>query len=698
MQPQPDLENIVKRSAKKAGDIFKQIVKENFPIFTDVEVKIEYKEKKGDQIWGACTNNKQIFIDIYDVDEIEKRFRKKILPHYKRVFKDIYGVSVPTEEALEYLMRDTFLFFLFHEIGHPKDCPNSKEEEKKIDKTLFETIKEVEPGIKTKDAIRKVDNVRNHVWDMVVNTLFYADTRGKRNPLDSEKFKQAYIDNGINIENYPDATIPIFYIDQCDTPGDKLFSLISLFYGSLHASNNQARHKHVKYFVKACEKTYMTKRDIRGVFTDMYKGFISELSDRELARVGINKRQYNSTAEKAFDYITANHVFEQEHDYLLESITKLLSNKRFRHKAIKGFVKPLVKYMSTAEKPSGPSEDDHGGGGCSSALDNLLEELSDEEKEDLLKEMANENYEMDSVSIEAADKFYRENKQTIDIKALSDRTKEETFEYTSQDFELIDTPIMSEEELLMNYDIDALRQFEVATDLPCLLNIDDGLWQVNIWEIKETKHSDPIITPADIALFDNVVFIVDSSGSMGVTKYVDSGSSYDIVCTSFYGLLDGLEKASDYSDRQIDVGLVNFSSSTKWSGFYDVKDVVKDHRNEFKKQLLTPEGGGSTLDCTVFDTIDEEKREGKNAYIILSDGGINEYDVYNKCEEITRDEDNILIYIDISPYANLNGGYTYESSLCKKLKKTGRDNIITRTVNSIDEITEELGNILVQEN
>ena len=57
---------------------------------------------------------------------------------------------------------------------HPWLCPNSKYDEKKISAVLYEGICEAEPGIKKTDVMFKVNNCKNLIWDLVLNTSFIS--------------------------------------------------------------------------------------------------------------------------------------------------------------------------------------------------------------------------------------------------------------------------------------------------------------------------------------------------------------------------------------------------------------------------------------------------------------------------------------------------------------------------------------------
>ena len=131
---------------------------------------------------------------------------------------------------------------------------------------------------------------------------------------------------------------------------------------------------------------------------------------------------------------------------------------------------------------------------------------------------------------------------------------------------------------------------------------------------------------------------------MGASNYVGSKSKYDIVNRVIYGLIDGVDYASKKAAKDVNLGVVNFSNNTYWSGFKNIENVVNDSKNEFVKQLLAPEDGGTSFDSKIIDTIEKEKSSGKTCYIMLSDGAISSSDeTYQKINRLTEDKNNTVI-------------------------------------------------------
>ena len=80
--------------------------------------------------------------------------------------------------------------------------------------------------------------------------------------------------------------------------------------------------------------------------------------------------------------------------------------------------------------------------------------------------------------------------------------------------------------------------------------------------------------------FNNVIFHVDSSGSMGPSNYVATGSKYDTLMHVCYGILKTLKKASQEMKKPIQIISANFSNGTILSKPAEISHTYDTPNNE----------------------------------------------------------------------------------------------------------------------
>jgi hypothetical protein len=138
----------------------------------------------------------------------------------------------------------------------------------------------------------------------------------------------------------------------------------------------------------------------------------------------------------------------------------------------------------------------------------------------------------------------------------------------------------------------------------------------------------------------DILFIVDTSGSMDWSGYPFDNSKYDLSLQSFYAMVNYLEKVKKASF--LNYGLIQFSNNTiwsKWHSYYELDNV--------KKALFDMyEGNRTHLDPKILNEALKTKRD-KFMAVMISDGEIeNSRDVINSCTEmISEGNDFILLQI-----------------------------------------------------
>jgi hypothetical protein len=161
-------------------------------------------------------------------------------------------------------------------------------------------------------------------------------------------------------------------------------------------------------------------------------------------------------------------------------------------------------------------------------------------------------------------------------------------------------------------------------------------------------------------LFDQILFVRDSSGSMGGFK---EGTPLDCVTLGVFSVLKTLEFREEA--RRFRYGAVDFSNSTHFSGY-----VGWDNRDEFERVVLTGQNGGTTVDVGVV----REALSGPDRTLVLflSDGEL-------AVSAGTPDE-LITLLMKHSPYVVAAGGL---STFCKQCADAG---IVTLILDRIDSV------------
>ncbi len=143
-----------------------------------------------------------------------------------------------------------------------------------------------------------------------------------------------------------------------------------------------------------------------------------------------------------------------------------------------------------------------------------------------------------------------------------------------------------------------------------------------------------------VGSMQDILFIVDTSGSMDWSGYPFDNSKYDLSLQSFYAMVNYLEKIKKASF--LNYGLIQFSNNTiwsKWHSYYELDNV--------KKALFDMyEGNRTHLDPKILNEALKTKRD-KFMAVMISDGEIeNSRDVINSCTEmISEGNDFILLQI-----------------------------------------------------
>ena len=114
---------------------------------------------------------------------------------------------------------------------------------------------------------------------------------------------------------------------------------------------------------------------------------------------------------------------------------------------------------------------------------------------------------------------------------------------------------------------------------------------------------------------EDILYVVDVSGSMGWTQQALDGSKYDLAVQAIFGSMKSLEKMGRAAHAKY--GLVLFSNTTEFSGWEDYYSLDK-----FKKLVFTGyQGGGTDLNAEIMKkTLDGNK--SRFLMVLITDGDI----------------------------------------------------------------------------
>lgn len=177
----------------------------------------------------------------------------------------------------------------------------------------------------------------------------------------------------------------------------------------------------------------------------------------------------------------------------------------------------------------------------------------------------------------------------------------------TMDFETLDilyrsraTEVKIESEVVrkrsLAFDIAYISREELGSDFPSFDCIDWGATRIfghGPPKLYQKKIPVTYETPAklEMASFPDILFIIDSSGSMRWNPRGGTGP-YDSLLRAIYSVFNFLERHN--KAQYMKFGVVNFSGTTMatpWHSFVDL--------NEVKKSLFQYQGGGTKLDCAV---------------------------------------------------------------------------------------------------
>lgn len=746
-----ELINIIKKSS---NDFFGGAIKDIYPIINLKHFVNDLTNQNKQDLWNIYTDGKSVYFDILNEKDLIDRFNDRAVNMYfeNLTVEDAISLFGADEKYFQKndLRKNAIIFFgkdnlskilmysngfylSAHEIGHKVDCPNCEDDKKKISKALFDGIKKKKID-SDGDATRKVGNVSNLVYDMILDTVWYARSSNEDTlnsilkNYDSDYFinpnQENVIDGSIcifDVVSKPDANNnPLNFDNQLygqDVDKRALFLLSRALYADLFIENVNLREKVKNYFLDDLKLS--EKNRFKGVL----KSFVTEIPIKDLEFLNIEKKSYDQS------------VLNNDRRGYLNSIISIFSNPLTRYNALKGFAYEIADLIPKSPPPinrNGGESTPQSGGGGSDVLDDLLPDPNSEnancetsvnpaQAEQIISDLAGDplgNKKSPNFVKKAIDEYYKRHAKGISLKSAKSKNE---YVRTGTDIEWQvkeRTIIYPWEE--SSIDWVSIMGFEQETGLAVLTRELNPLGElINYVKTDWERIEIPIVgfnpKKAGIELPKSLVFIEDTSGSMfsapgdipltGTSKgFIGNGSKIDLLKHIEYGLMKDLKNQCLDLNTEVSVGSINFSSSTNYSGLFELTKIFDDSSNSFKNTILSPQGNGSTLKGSELAKakrdVDKLGGEGKNYYVMITDGEIS-YDnlVESTLDSILNDDNNKVLFFEIPSKINPNAGIKLsyaESALGKYLINKGK-NAEVFTINSLPQIQSMLTEIMIKE-
>ncbi len=667
-----------------ARDFWSRIVERAYPLYGSREVVVQC-DPKSSAPTEFYTDNEKIYVCLNRPQEASAEFRKHVLPVYRPSLAALYpGARAVPDDVLERnLWVDTLLFVLFHELYHPLICPNSAEDEKEISRALYRGIKAALPTVDALSVLRRVVEIKNLVWDLVVNVAFLARLGGADyDPLRSgcgSVFARA--DRRIDvapIRAIPPPVVPAVYYQSAATAHtDLLIAIMGTLYTVLSTAEVALRERLLDGFRREAARLQAPKPP-------------ENLAVEMLQAIGIDPaRDPLGELQKVFGR-------PAERYRAIEAVGKFLAP----------FLKGAGKQGSVDQKTRGQGSGVRGPGsgvggqGEDSTVDTMqdvLESLPKKEADDLLRGAAQPESDYDEESpsytwkpltVAAADEFYKRHSEPLGFRNPEQRAA--IYELGKQKRWRIRNVWDLTAPEATQLDIDRVLTFQSATGLPVMMNLAEGFYRVHEYVLQETPIRSYTLQTEGVEIPDHWVLIVDSSSSMGSVDYVGKGEKYDILMRVCYGVATGLDAAARALRKNPKFGVVNFSSGTQFSGMADFRRAFAENFNSQKRTLLIPQNGGTDIDVRVLQQVEKAIPGGRTIYTLITDGeiGATRKPALDVLSAWAGQADHSLVYVEIGKETEFGKGL-------REAAKT-RASITCATVSKVEEIGKILGSILIR--
>ncbi len=601
----------------EAEESWRLKVQRDFPLYQNMPVlRRDDNEEEGDRDWTFKTDLKRIYALIYDDENLQKKFTS-VIPEF--------WAGEPEEIA-----RDTLEYLLFHELYHPVEAPFSisgiDNDSKKIHQAIRRGLLKGNPDLSPKEQLSKVMGSQNAVKDFILDNRLAIDNK-----------KQGYV---------PGDVVNTWHLLELhgEQPETDLYTITRVMYGELYGPKSAYRlfeEKAKDKGVNVAEQAFknLLKRDI-------------ELPRQHKTVSGEQTEGYDSD-EEAGNY------------ELTEEIRKIFSGED-RYGGIERIMSVLGPYVKE-EMPKGRNDlDEDSGGSPQNILQDLFDDMTPEEQAEFTDGLAGEGQseKMPGIDLYSMHEFYKRNHPQVNImggKQVARSAVVGKKEYWKRTKSIVIT-----EDKINKLNLGKIARFQRKTRLPMLVSLDNGLYRVNEYELRERNIKDIIYSDASIDTPDSVEFYVDSSGSMlsygGNEMGFNDGSRWDMLCNVLYGFAEALHQGSKINKKTCLMRLHNVADRQVDSKIAPVEKFLEGDMDMITK-LFKPNNGYAHENLNILPEYDGLKR----AYVVVTDGnlildGRTERESA-KMKEIARDSNNTVMLFEIGGTYDLGEAVRSDSAI-----------------------------------
>ena len=536
-------------------------VQRDFPLYQKMPVLRSDGKNSDNRDWTFKTNLKKIDALIYEDEKLQENFAS-IIPEF-------------WDGEPEDLARDTLEYLLFHELYHPVEAPFSvlgdDNDNKKIHQAIRRGLLNAEPLLGPKDQLERVKASQNGIKDFILDNRLAVDNK------ECEYIREDIITAGDVLEVY-------------DSPSNAdFFRITRVMYSAL-------------YGPKSTYSFFEEKATDKGA--DIAELALSALLKSDVTLPRIN----NGSGEE--DFMTHEDMFEH-----VTEIRKIFSGED-RYDGIERLMSVLGPYVKKdmserndlSENPEGMPQN---------ILQDLFDDMTEEEQADfsegLLESEPSES--MPDIDIYARHEFYKRNHPKVKIQG-GNKDAESISIGKKQYWKLAKSEVITEDQL-GKLNIGQMARFQRKTRLPMLVSLDNGLYRVNEYELKESTLKGMTYSDALIDTPDVVEFYLDSSGSMyyGNPVGFNDGSRWDMLCNVLYGFADALHQGSKISKKTCYMRIHNFAEEQVDSRLEPVEKFLEGDLDMITK-LFKPDNKYGYENLNIMPENDSLKR----AYVVATDG------------------------------------------------------------------------------
>jgi len=618
------------------------------------------------------TDARQIYVDVNDGDRASADFEGTV-----KTWADA-GSAVT--------WNDVLVTVLLHEIYHPLVCPDSLDDEREISCALFRGLARVHGGAAPTALLSH--HVKNLFWDLVVNVTLLARLADERRSSLGRACRRAGRSEALA------RALPALYFQSAAAgTADGLLAVMGALYTALAVPTAALRKPLLAVFDGVARQAGLP--GAWAVAAAMAKAMLAGAGP-----AGTPAGPATDAADEAALQAVVGHgegPARRGRERVLEGLLARFDGGATRYDALAAAAEVLAPYIGADRGTQGSPDartrghrgaadgDEADDESVADTLPDLAEGLSGDELDELQQSVGAVPTGT-ATSVMAADRYYRTHATALSLRTRSARPTLVGLG-KRHEWRLANVQSLTAADLA-GLDMGAVQAFQHSTKLPVLLSPAPGRYQLNEWRVVE-RPLKAWTAAEDLAVPDNWVLVVDSSGSMASQTYVGDGGRYDLLMRICYGVALGLHDATERLGRDLQWGVVNFSSSTRFSGMAPFRDAFGAVAGAVKRALLVPECGGTELDLDVLKSVEAKLAPGSAVYTVVTDGEISgdTAALVGYLVDFARRPDHTVLFVEIACTSQ------FGSDL--RASAAGVPSVACRSVASPEDVEPALGSVLV---